>query len=191
VPGEVVQDFPIQRPAQSPVGALAEGKLPPQRDPLRGLVDGVGLDVRAGERLVVVCARLDRHPAVQQQAVPIVVNVGGASQRLALGDLVHGRNRVPVKSQRVLAEGLHAERKRRRRRNRAPGTTSAGEAKPTASKAGRCRGLAGAALARRGGLDRGRRWGFANLERRIRQAVHPQHVAVGLNCGEQHFTGDG
>jgi len=108
--GEVVQDFPIQRTAQSPVGARAEGKMPPQRDPLRGLVDGVGLDVRAGERLVVACARLDRHPAVQQQAVPIVVYVGGASQRLVLGDLVHRRNRVAVKSQRVLAEGLHAER---------------------------------------------------------------------------------
>ena len=123
--------------------------------------------------------------------MPIVVYVGGASQRLVLGDLVHRRNRVPVKSQRVLAEGLHAERKGavgviERREPRAREKRSPRRVRPVGAG-----GLAGAALARRGGLDRGRRCRFANLERRIRQAVHPQDVAVGLDCGEQHFTGDG
>src|SRR5207247_8642492 len=75
---QVVQDFPVEGAAEPPVVTRAERKTAPQRDPLRRFIDGIGLDLAAGDLLVVGVARLDRHEPVARPAVPVVVLVARA-----------------------------------------------------------------------------------------------------------------
>jgi hypothetical protein len=99
-----MQLLPLQGPAKAPIESAVEREVAPGRDPLRALRDLVGLD------LVVVQRLLDRHAAIEQQAVPCVVQVSGVAQQLVLRDFDHRRDRVLVEGERVLPERRGADR---------------------------------------------------------------------------------
>ena len=100
-----MQLLALERAAKAPIEAAVEREVAPGGDPLRALGDLVGLD------LVVQRRRLDRHVAIEQQAVPSVVQVRGVAEQLVLRDFVHRRERVLVKGERVLPERGDAERR--------------------------------------------------------------------------------
>ena len=101
-PPDPVQPLALERAAQAPVEAAVEGEVPPGGDPLRALLDGVGLDF-------VVHRFPDTHRAVQQQLVPSVIDIERVAQQLPLRQLDYGRYGVLVEPERVLAESHHAE----------------------------------------------------------------------------------
>src|SRR5437879_5252695 len=100
---QIVKCFPVQSAAQPPVIPEVETEATPQRDPLRRFIDVVGPDLPAREFLIVRRARLDRHRAVEKKSVPVVVDVGGAAERLVLSEFIRGCEHVLVQSERVLA----------------------------------------------------------------------------------------
>ena len=165
--------------------ADVEPEATPQRNPLRGFIDFVGPDVPARGFLIVRRARLDRHRPVEKQPVPVVIDIGGATERLVLGDFIHGCERVLVQSERVLAVGREAERQ--------GAVSGVAVRQPIVRPERRPRGIGpirarGRCALRLRGRRRGLRFRLANFERRIREASHAQHVAVGLDRRHEHFT---
>lgn len=109
---DLVQLFALQRAAEPPVEAATQREVSPGRDPLRRLVDGIGAHLLVAPEAVVVTrpgARLDPHPALEKQEMPVVVPVSHAAERLLLCSLVQRRNGVLMEAERVLAESDDAE----------------------------------------------------------------------------------
>jgi hypothetical protein len=97
-----MQLLPLERAAKAPIKSAVEREVTPGGDPLRALGDFIGLDL-------VVHRLLDGHVAIDQQAVPSVVQVRGVAQQLTLRDFVHRRDRVLVMAERVLPERRGAD----------------------------------------------------------------------------------
>jgi len=106
---QVVKGLLRQRGATAPVPASVECEVAPERDPLRVLLDAVGLDLRLG---AVGLARADRERAVDGTAVSSVIRVLRSAEQLALSQLYHRTEHVLMELHCIVTRDVGTDSKR-------------------------------------------------------------------------------